>query len=195
MTVRSLSLPIVVLAAAMVAVPSAQTDPLAGETFDVKVTATPKSGTGAVTLPMTIQIDRYTSETNRKAITDGLNHKGGYPGFLKALRAAPQAGSLEIGGRTFAIRWAHKEPEKTSRVVTVVTDQPVYFVGGGALDGKSKAGYEVAVVKLTMDATGHGNGIMAAAARVKPGGAAGGVRIDDYAEQPLKLTATVRPTK
>jgi hypothetical protein len=35
---------------------------------------------------------------------------------------------------------------------------------------------------------------MAAAARVKPGGETG-VRIDDYAETPVKLAATVRGAK
>jgi len=47
---------------------------------------------------------------------------------------------------------------------------------------------------LKLDKGGKGDGTMAAAARVKPGGETG-VRIDDYAEKPVTLTATVRAPK
>ena len=55
----------------------------------------------------------------------------------------------------------------------VVTDQPMFFVGGGAADAKPRAGYEVAVIEMTVDNVGLGKGTMTAAARVKPGGDAG----------------------
>ena len=44
---------------------------------------------------------------------------------------------------------------------------------------------------MLMDKAGKGDGTMAAAARVKPGGETG-VRIDNYAEKPVKVTAAVR---
>jgi hypothetical protein len=71
--------------------------------------------------------------------------------------------------------------------VTIVTDKPVFFIGLGQPDAKSTKGYEVAVARLDVRAGGDGDGIMAAAARVKPDGE-GGVRIDDYADEPVKLT-------
>jgi hypothetical protein len=46
------------------------------------------------------------------------------------------------------------------------------------------------VILLEVDQVGLGNGTMAAAARVRPGGPTG-VQIDDYAETPVKLV-TVR---
>jgi hypothetical protein len=49
----------------------------------------------------------------------------------------------------------------------------------------------VAVLQLTLDTAGRGTGTMAAAARVKSGGDTG-VRIDNYAEVPLTLTAVAR---
>jgi hypothetical protein len=68
--------------------------PQAGpETFDVIAKATPKGGetaaSGAITVPLTIQIDRYTPEHDRTTMTDGLKYNG-YPGFLRALRDAPR---------------------------------------------------------------------------------------------------------
>jgi hypothetical protein len=42
-------------------------------------------------------------------------------------------------------------------------------------------------VQLTVDEFGLGTGTMAAAAKVKPDGQ-GGVVLEDYAEEPIKLT-------
>ena len=173
--------------------PPAQTGP---ETFDVIAKATadgsgPGGAAGAITVPMTIQIDRYTPEHAVTTMTDALKH-GGYPGFLLALRDAPPAGSLTAGGQKFTIRWARQMPGDTGRRITLVTETPVFFVGGARRGAKPTAGYEVAVMELVFDRAGKGVGTMAAAARVKPGGETG-VRIDSYAEKPLALTVTVRP--
>ena len=186
MTALSTSLSMAALALVLAA---PQTGP---EAFDLVGTVTPKAGaaTGGVTVPMIIQLDRYTAEYERTKMTDGLKY-GGYPGFLKALRDAPAAGSLEVAGEKFVIRWAREVPTESGRTLSFVTDSPVFFVGGGRRGAKPTAGYEVAVVQLTLDKTGHGQGTMAAAARVKPGGETG-VRIDSYAETPVKLTASVR---
>ena len=168
--------------------------PPAAETFDL--TATASAGPGAVgtlTVPMVLQIDRYTPAHARTTMTDALKHAG-YSGFLNALREAPIAGSLTIGDQKWTVRWARQLPSASGRVISIVTDKPVAFVGGGKTDAKSRAGYEVAVAQFTIDASGKGTGTMAAAARVKPGGETG-VRIDDYAEKPVTLTAAVRAQK
>jgi hypothetical protein len=79
-------------------------------------------------------------------------------------------------------------------VISIVTDKPVAFIGGARTDAKPRAGYDVAVAQFTVDRAGKGTGTMAAAARVKPGGETG-VRIDDYAEAPVKLSVTARAKK
>jgi hypothetical protein len=168
--------------------------PPAAETFDL--TATASAGPGAVgtlTVPMVLQIDRYTPAHARTTMTDALKHSG-YSGFLNALREAPIAGSLTIGDQKWTVRWARQLPSESGRVISIVTDKPVAFVGGGKTDAKPRAGYEVAVAQFTIDRSGKGTGTMAAAARVKPGGETG-VRIDDYAETPVTLAATVRAQK
>lgn len=162
--------------------------PRGPETFTVTATVLPKSGNaaGAITVPIAIQIDAYTPPSARTKMLDGLKY-GGYPGFLLALRETPTAGSLEVAGERFAIRWAREEPAETGRRVTLVTDAPIHFVGGARKGAKSTAGYEVAVLLLNVDAAGRGDGTMAAAARVKPKDVTG-VQVDDYAETPIKLT-------
>lgn len=47
-------------------------------------------------------------------------------------------------------------------------------------------GYEVGVIRFDFDDAGLGNGTMAAAAKLKPGGATG-VEVDDYSAQPVKI--------
>ena len=44
---------------------------------------------------------------------------------------------------------------------------------------------------MSIDDVGLGNGSMAAAANVKPGGESG-VEINDYADKPIKLVSVVR---
>jgi hypothetical protein len=169
------------------------------EVLDIVATITPAGSasggraSGGITVPMVITIDRYSPERARNSMTDALKFRG-YPGFLEALRAAPRAGSVDVAGQSFVIRWARQVDASAGRNVSIVTDTPVYFVGSGRRGAKPTAGYEVAVAQLTLDKSGHGTGTMAAAARVKPGGETG-VRIDDYAEKPVTLAATVRGAK
>ena len=44
------------------------------------------------------------------------------------------------------------------RTISVVTDAPIFFVGGGSPDAKPRAGYELAVLQLKMDSSGIGEG-------------------------------------
>ena len=113
--------------AASIAQPTATATP--AETFHVTATASPAGeAEGSVTLKMVIRIDRYTPEHDRTTMTDGLKY-GGYPGFLKALRAAPAAGSLAVAGRRYVIRWARQVPQGADRTISLVTDKPVFFIG------------------------------------------------------------------
>lgn len=194
MTVHLISIP-VLLAAAGLFVPQGAGQPPSGpETIHLQATASIQGeATGTVSVPMVVRIDRYTPEHARVAMTDALKYRG-YPGFVLALRDSPVAGSLEVTGRTFTIRWAHQQPSDKGRTVTVVTEKPVFFIGKGQPDAKPTAGYEVAVLRLDLDATGRGEGVMAAAARVKPDGS-GGVNIDNYAQTPMKLVVAPPPAK
>jgi hypothetical protein len=146
--------------------------------------------TGAAAANFKVRVDRYVSDRDRDAIRTALK-TGGYAAFLTALRAAPGLGELTHGGQTVTVRWATQEPVKNGRTIVLITDKPLAFVGGGAVNAKPREGYEVAVIRMNMDDSGLGNGEMAAAAKVKPGGATG-VEIDDYAENPIKLVSVVK---
>lgn len=183
------------IAASLIALLPAQGKPrvwTAPETFFAKAEA--RSGATAVAAaPLTIQVDSYTKDADRKVMEEALR-VGGYPGFLTSLRKAPNVGWVQAGQKKFTIRWARQVPDGQNRTISIVTDAPIFFVGGGNPDAKPRAGYELAVLQLKLDASGIGEGSMAAAARVKPGGETG-VVIDEYADQPIKLVSVRREIK
>ena len=161
----------------------------APETFSANAQAGNRAGS-AVSASIQIHVERYTPDFDRNAVQEALR-VGGYPGFLPALRKAPDVGYVELGGQKTTIRWARQTSSDAGRTIVVVTDKPVAFLGGAAAGAKSRAGYEVAIIQLKVDGQGSGTGTMAAAARVKPGGETG-VQVDDYAETPIALTAVLR---
>jgi hypothetical protein len=158
------------------------------ETFTANANVAGIGSAGAATVK--IHVERYVADHDRDAIRAALK-TGGYAAFLTALRAAPALGQVTLADQTFTVRWVTQEPIKNGRTIVVVTDKPVFFVGGGAANAKPREGYEVALIRFDIDDVGIGKGEMAAAARVKPGGATG-VVIDDYAQQPIKLTTVTK---
>ena len=139
---------------------------------------------------LTIRVEKYTPEKERDAVLKAL--QAGSEAFLEALRASPVAGQLDTGKQTFAIHWARDtRDEKGGRLITLVTDKPMYFVGAGVPGAKPRAGYDVAVIQLKMDPAGVGEGTMAAAARVKAGEPEG-VQVDDYGSEPVQLKSVTR---
>jgi hypothetical protein len=150
-----------------------------------------KSASAAVSGTLEVRLNRYTPDFDRKTVEDALR-LGGYPRFVTTIRNAPEVGQLVLGGgQPYAIRYARERVEGGGRTIVVVTDRPVFFLGGGRETSKPRAGYEVAVVQILLDAKGQGKGTIATAARVRPDGD-GGVLLDDYNEQLITLTDITR---
>jgi hypothetical protein len=160
----------------------------APETFRANAQAKGELGVAAAYIQVVIQ--RYTPDAERAAL-EGALEAGGYPAFLTALRIASDVGYVEHGTSRFTIRYARETKTAKGRTIDVVTDRPVYFLGGGAPEAKPRAGFHVAALHMEIDDVGWGSGVMAAAARLKPA-PDGGVQIDDYAEQPIKLVPVTR---
>jgi hypothetical protein len=188
MRVQMLAPAVLLIAATTTAVVHSQSKG-APETFTANLQVKgAAAGAGAATIQVHVQ--RYTPEFDRTAVETALK-TGGYPAFLTALRKAPDVGYVSVADKKWTIRWAREQASPKGRTIVVVTDQPIFFIGGGAIDAKPRKGYEVAVIQMQMDDVGLGTGSMAAAARVKPGGEAG-VVVDDYASEPIKLVTINR---
>ena len=140
-------------------------------------------GATTVTTTFTIHVDREMNETFRSRVMDALKF-GGYPKFLSALRSLPPIGTIALEGRSVEVRYAREEPrEKGSRLV-LVADRPLFFLADPT---KARAGYELTMVELMLDAKGAGTGTMTGAARVKPT-PDGGLVVDVFEDAPVQLT-------
>jgi hypothetical protein len=146
--------------------------------------------TGGVATVVTIQINRYSADSDRDAVTKALTD-GGHAAFVEALKKAPVVGSVKIGQRSVGIRWARQQAQGDGRHIALVTEGPLYFAGAGAVNAKPTEGFDVAVLDFTVDSVGLGKGTMATAAHVKAGGATG-VQIDDYSGKKFDLLTVTR---
>ena len=135
---------------------------------------------------VTIHVTRLMAEADFESVAKGLKF-GGYPKFLDALKQLPVVGHVEVGRQKADLKYARVRTTDKGELLIVGADRPLYFLGAGRPDAKPKAGYETAFLEIEIDAQGNGTGTMAAAARVKPG-EGGSVVIDDYAEDPIRLT-------
>ena len=148
---------------------------------------TPASGTQTMAEPMSPLAITTRKETPETTPMIATFKSGGYPALVDALRKAPQVGTVKVGTDTFVVRWAREQRSgENKRTISVVTDKPMLFVGGGNVNAKPREGYELAIIQFDIDDAGVGQGSMAAAAKVKPGGP-NGLQVDDYADQPIKL--------
>jgi hypothetical protein len=145
---------------------------------------------GGVASSMTIRIERYTADADHQALVAALNTHD-QAAFLAALKKTPEVGTLTMGKRSIPIRWARQQAQGQDRRVGLMTGEPAYFFGAGAVDAKPTAGYDVAVIEFTIDSVGIGNGSMAMAAKVKPGGATG-IEIEDYSGKRVTLVTVTK---
>jgi hypothetical protein len=154
--------------------------------LELTLEATAGNSTTHVTSSVSIRVDRLMEENRRKRVTDALTYSG-YGNFMTALRALPPVGAITLSGRSVELRYAREDQEDSGRRLVLVADRPLFFLGND--QGKSKAGYELTVVELRIDAQGLVSGRMAGAARVKP--SPSGVVLDDFAEAPVALAGHV----
>ncbi len=138
-----------------------------------------KGAPGAAAATIQVVIRRYTPDGRRASCS------------LAVLRKSSDVGYVEHGRSRFTIRYAREARTATGRRIDVVTGEPIFFVGGGAPVARPRAGFEVAVLRMDVDDVGLGSGVMAAAARIKSA-PEGGVQIDDYAEEPIRLVTVAR---
>ncbi len=146
---------------------------------------------GAAAGILKIHIDRYTSDSDRKAMVAALRTNG-YQAFLPAFRKLPPVGYIQLKDRKWNLKWAAFEPKDLGAHITIATDEPVFFAGGGQADAKPRAGYEMSVGEMDIDTIGMGKGTFAGAAKVKPSASGNGVTVDDYSGKPSQLTMITR---
>jgi hypothetical protein len=163
--------------------------PTGPETFLATATSATTGGMTA-TAPVTIGIVRTTPEDEAQALVRAFV-TGGETALRQALSGLAPTGSVRIGNASpTPTRITLDRPTDKGRLLTIVTDRPILFVGGGFPEAKAKDGYGFAVLDIEVDAEGNGSGTLSPAAKVKV--AQGAFVVDEYASQALRLTGVRR---
>ena len=79
------------------------------------------------------------------------------------------------------------------RLITIVTDEPLLFLGASLPGAKPKAGYDFGVIDIEVDSSGAGSGTLAPAATIKVSGNA--VVVGDYGAESVRLVDVKRANK
>ena len=139
-------------------------------------TASVKRGAASASAPVTITVTRYSSEAEIAGVRKAAREGGA--ALRKALAALGDAGSIQLGERRTVLNLAAERSSGAGRLITLLTAEPIVFLGAGIPQAKPQAGFEVAIAMLDLDKTG-GKGELAPAAKVgiDNGGA---ITIEDY---------------
>lgn len=157
------------------------------------ITATARvKGAGGVeaSAPVTVTIDRFSSDAERTAIMDALK-RGGTGGVKTLLATRDRIGSVQIGSSTTPVKYAYATPTADGRLITVVTGSPIAFIGAAAPGAGDKTGFDLGLVLLEVATTGSGKGEIVPAAKVKIG-EKGEIVTDDYSSEVVHLVNVTR---
>jgi hypothetical protein len=155
-------------------------------------TATVKTEGGAsATAPVTIAVERKMSHAEAEQLVAAFK-SGGTAGLRAALQDVPPTGSVRLGGRTTPSRLTIERPTDKGRLLTIVTVEPVLFLGAGLVAPRPREGYDFGVIDIEVDSNGAGSGSLAGAAKVTVSHDA--FVVEDYSGEIIRLSA-VRKTR
>jgi hypothetical protein len=155
------------------------------ETFTA--TASVKTAAAATaTAPVTIVVSRKMSQDEADNLTAAFKN-GGAPALRKALDGVPATGSVRLGdGAETPTRLTVERTTDKGRLLTIVTDKPLLFLGAGLPGAKPKDGYDFGVIDLEVDSAGTGAGTLSPAATITVKN--GAFTVDDYSSELVRLT-------
>jgi hypothetical protein len=151
------------------------------------------AGGGSAGAPITVTIDRKLSEREAETLTAAFK-RGGPAALRKALEGIAPTGSVRLGaGSVTPTRVTIERPIGGGRLLTILTDQPLLFLGAGVPGAKTKEGYDFAVIDIEVDAQGNGSGTLAPAAKIRMNQDA--FVVEDYGGVEVVRLTAVKKTK
>ena len=174
--------------AVITATPAAMTQ-AGSETFTA--TAMVKTaGGGTASSPVTIVVDRKMPQSEADKFAAAFN-TGGAAALRKALTGVPPTGSVKIGsGASTPTRITIERRTDKGRLLTIVADTPLLFLGAGAPGAKPKEGYDFAVIDIEVSDAGTGSGVISPAAKISVN--KGAFVVSDYSSEAVQLTKVSR---
>jgi hypothetical protein len=153
--------------------------------------ASVKSAAGVkATAPVVVTITRYASDADRDALMAALKQSG-TDGARQLLAKRDGIGSVQVGGRQTAIKYAYARSTGAGQLITIVTGEPIVFIGAGLPDAKPKAGYDLGLLLLDTAASGPGRGELIPATKIRVN-AEGAIVTEDYSGEVVGLSNVVR---
>jgi hypothetical protein len=127
-----------------------------------------KSADGKVlTAPVAFSVDRMLTVAERDAVINALK-TGGHAAAKKALAGLKEIGWIEGGsGKRVPVKFAFARSMGSGRLLTLVSDQAIAYIGGNIPDAKPKEGFDMTYAILILDSEGKGNGEIVPAAKLK----------------------------
>jgi len=110
----------------------------------------------------------------------------------QALAGVKPTGSVTLGnGKPTPTRLTLERTTDEGRLLTIVSDRPLLFIGAGMPEAKPKEGYDFGVIDIVVDEKGAGKGTMSPAAKVTLKD--GAFVVDDYAKtNPVQLASVTK---
>jgi hypothetical protein len=137
----------------------------ADETFTA--TAEAKNAAGAVrTAPVTITYTALSTTAERDALAAALR-SGGHEAARKVLAGMKAIGTIEAGQKKVPIKYAFARPVGGGRMVTVVSTEAMGALKSDLSNAPAKAGYDITLALLVLDASNKGTGEFTPAAKIK----------------------------
>jgi hypothetical protein len=155
-------------------------------------TATVKGAGGAsVSAPLTLEVARYATDAERDALMAAVK-TGGTEAARAMLAKRADAGVLQVGGRRTPIKYAYSRPTGARSLITVITAEPIAFVGAGLPGAKATGGFELGLLLLDVGEAAPGEGELVPAAKVRLD-AQNAIVTEDYnASEVVRITNVVR---
>jgi hypothetical protein len=155
----------------------------AAETFTG--TASVKTTTASATRPITIHVERFLTDAERDKVASVVKTNDN-AAVVKLLAGMPDVGYIELGEQKTPIKYAYARSTGAGRMVTVATAVPVLHLGGNEPSAKPKAGYDMALALLVLDANDKGTGEFAPAVKVKVN-ENGALVTEDYGSDVIRI--------
>jgi len=144
------------------------------------------AGGVAATAPVSVAVDRFSTDADRDEIMAALK-KGGTEAVRLLLLPRPPIGTLKVGNELTALKYIYARKTPGGRLITAVSGSPIAFVGAGVPGAKPKTGFDLGLVILEVTASGPGHGELVPATKVHLDDK-GAIVTEDYSGEVVKLS-------
>jgi hypothetical protein len=118
-----------------------------------------------ISAKVTITLEGTMPEADRLAVVGKIRSN---PDSAKSVLAGyPQLGFIEADNRRVPIRYAYVSRLVDGQNITVISDEPLGYIGGAKKDAQSKKGFDLTYAMITMKDAGGSSGEMGPATKVK----------------------------